>query len=806
MNPLKGILFLLLQFYIYVTAAAQDGSVSGTVSSSAKKTLKDASVACIPLNDTANAQYTSTDKLGYFAFTGLDSGYYRITITMSGYGKRVIDSIFIRHDRNSFNLDDIELPDKLVKEEEVTVYAEKPLIEMTKDGKIVFNTSESALAQTSNATDLLKSTPLVSVDPNGNVLMRGKEVKVLIDEKPVELNARQLQELLESMHGSNIEKIEVMTNPPPQYANERGGVINIVTKKGKPGYTLRASAYYGTRGEWGGNITAGYKKNKTSLQLMTGFGHSLFSGENSSFRQNFYTDSANRFNTGSNYENLGDRPSYRLQANYDPNKRNQWSATIQLNRNDADNTSLATYTNINRFELPWRISERNIHTDGLNNGLNANASYTGKDKKQTGVFRVIAGWFNGLNRSDRDFYQVYFDGQKVPTGTDSTQEQLTRVHNSNYSLRLSYDKTSDSGKFTFSTGFNLFSNNSNNHLVTSFLRKPDGVFVQNSALSNDFAFHQRIYVGRMALRYRLKTKWNMTAGVQAEQTTTWFVNDKLDGKYSNSYPSWLPFTNIVWRPNDRYNITLSYKKSIQRPGANELNPAVDYSDPYNTRFGNPYLKPSYSHNFDLVLNRWNKIYFWNISAGYNKLSDLYNILRELLPDGRTQITWKNISNRQEYEISAWGGYTYAKNSRINLSAGYVYNKYSAGDKLLLKYRDGGSFTSSINGSYSLGSFWQFTGIFTYNRFANPQGTVRSNVNLNIGAQRKLVNNRLVISLNITDPFSGQVTNTILYGANFVVESRGFTQTRNIKLGISYNFIKPPKPAKKKPAVPVKKKI
>lgn len=796
MNPLKGILCFVLFVFGYGAVLGQDGTITGTIINSGKKPLKDALVACIPLSDTANTQYCSADKQGFFAFTGLDSGYFRISISLTGYGKRVIDSIFIRKDRNSFNLDDIELPDKLVKEEEVTVYAEKPLIEMTKDGKIVFNTSESAIAQTSNATDLLKSAPLVSVDPNGNVLLRGKEVKVLIDEKPVELNAAQLQELLESMHGSNIEKIEIMTNPPPQYANERGGVVNIVTKKGKTGLTLRGSMYYGTRGEWGGNLTAGYKKNKTSLQLMTGFGHSLFGGESSSFRQNYYTDSANRFNTGSNYENLGDRPSLRVQANYDANKRNQLSTSIQLNRNRGDNQSLSTYTNINRFELPWRISDRNVQTLGLNDALNASLAYTGKDKKQTGVFKLVSGLFVGDNKSDRNFYQVYYDGQKLPTGTDSTQEQINGVQNRNYSLRLSYDKSSDSAKWFLNTGFNFFSNNSDNHLTTSFLKKPENYFVENSALSNDFKFHQRIYAGRLALRYRITQKTHLTSGTQAERTTTWFNNDQLTGRYTNSYTSWLPFTNLVWKPNDRWNLTFSYKKSIQRPGAQQLNPAIDYSDPYNTRFGNPYLKPAYSHNFDLVLNRWNKIYFWNVSAGYNKLTNIYNILRELLPDGRTQVTWKNISNRQEYEISAWGGYTYAKNSRINISAGYVYNVYSAADKLLLKYRDGGSFTSGINGGYSLGNFWQFTGIFTYNRFANPQGTVRSNVNLNMGVQRKLVQNRLVISLNIIDPFKGQVTHSLLYGTNFMLESNNYTQTRNIKLGLSYNFIKPPKPVKK----------
>jgi hypothetical protein len=801
MNPFKGILTTALIIFSIIPGYGQDGTISGTVINPVKKAVKGASVIC-SLSGSTTIQYDTTNKQGFFSFSDLAAGYYRISISLPGYARRVIDSIYIRKDRNSFNLEDIELSNQLVQEETVTVYAEKPLVEMTKDGKIIYNTSESAIAQTSTATDLLKTTPLVSVNPNGNVLLRGKEVKVLIDEKPVELNTRQLQELLESMPGSNIEKIEVMTTPPPQFATERGGVINIVTKKGKAGVTLRASTYYGTRGEWGGNLTAGYKKNKTSFQLVSGFGHSLFTGEQNSYRQNFFRDSANRFHSGSDYENGGNRPFFRLQANYDPDKRNQFSATIQLNRNKADNRSLSTYTNINRFEIPWRISEREVMTNGLNNGLNATLAYTGKDKKQTGIFKLTTGIFSGDNDNDRNFHQVYFDGQKIPTGADSTQEQVTRIHNRNYHLRLNYDKTVDSGRWMFSSGFNFFSNNSDNNLATQFLKKPGNYFVFNPALSNDFKFHQRIYVGRVAVKYRLHKTMNITTGVQTEQTTTWFNNEVLGNPFTSRYTSWLPFTTFTWRPNEKYNLNFSYKKSIQRPGTNELNPAVDYSDPYNTRFGNPYLKPAYSHNFDLILNRWHKTWFWNISTGYNRLTNLYSPLRELLPDGRTQITWKNISSRHEYEASAWGGYNFTKNARININAGYVYNVYSAADKSLLRYRDGGSFTSGINGSYNIRDRWQYTGIVTYNRFSNPQGAVRSNINLNIGVQRKMLQNRLVVSLNVIDPFTGQVTRSVLYGSNFLVESDSYTRTRNIKLGISYNFIKPPKVKKK--VLPVKK--
>src|SRR5204862_956098 len=148
-----------------------------------------------------------------------------------------------------FNLTDITLkPTSAENLGEVIIYAEKPLIQ-SKDGNITFNAGESAIAAGSNASDLLNNVPLVSKTPDGKITVRGKEPKILIDDKPVELNLQQLQDLLESMPGSSIEKIEVMTNPPPQYANEQGGVINIVTKKGKVGKTGRLSLSAGTRGE-----------------------------------------------------------------------------------------------------------------------------------------------------------------------------------------------------------------------------------------------------------------------------------------------------------------------------------------------------------------------------------------------------------------------------------------------------------------------------------------------------------------------------------------------------------------------------
>src|SRR5207344_420964 len=117
-------------------------------------------------------------------------------------------------------------------------------------------------------------------------------------------------------------KIEVMTTPPPQYANERGGVINIVTKKGRVGMNGRLNLNYGTRGEAGINASFGYRKNKFALNISGGYGSNEYQGNSYSNRQNRYIDSTNFFNTIALSNSNNKRPNARLSADYDLNKRN----------------------------------------------------------------------------------------------------------------------------------------------------------------------------------------------------------------------------------------------------------------------------------------------------------------------------------------------------------------------------------------------------------------------------------------------------------------------------------------------------
>jgi hypothetical protein len=171
------------------------------------------------------------------------------------------------------------------------------------------------------------------------------------------------------------------------------------------------------------------------------------------------------------------------------------------------------------------------------------------------------------------------------------------------------------------------------------------------------------------------------------------------------------------------------------------------------------------------------------------VKNIFNTIRTLIEQGKTQVTWLNIADRQEYELSAWGGYTFSKKLRMNLSAGYTYLKYGEEEKKLFRYRDGSTFYTSLNYSLTLNPLTVFEGNARFSSFADPQGRTRSNINMNLGFQRKFFEKRMTVGFNIIDPFTTQQTQSFTFGPNFSLESFRATRTRNFRLSVSWQLNK-----------------
>ncbi len=791
------ILMLILLSGTRGSAQQTGGLIAGNVLDEKSKAIEAATVMMINMDDSTQAINTFTDHSGQFILNPATPGYYRLRITHTGLQPLQIDSIWLRAGRMDFQLSDLVLrPAQSTNLGAVVIYSEKPLIQSS-DGNITFNAGESALSAGSNASDLLTMVPLVAKDADGKITVRGREPKILIDDKPVELNMQQLQDLLESLPGSAIEKIEVMTNPPPQYANEQGGVINITMRKGRVGKTGRVSVTAGTRHEASLNGSFNYRHNGLSININAGAGLSSLGGEGSSLRNNLFADSSNSYRTSNHSLNKSRRPNFRFNMDYNLDKFQSLNAVIQFNANDYDNFNTTTYTNYNEAGEIWRLSERSTTSEGDNYNGSFSLSYLLKSKRPGEQLRIIGTTNYSNTQNDRNFFEQFFTSDHQPNGLDSTQRQFNTNNGNSYNVRVNYDRPFIKTGTTLSAGGYLNRNNSLVDADAFYLRKSDGSYLPLDLLTNRFRFHQTVANYRASLKQligkdRAGKQMSLTAGLSVEQTFIWFELIKEGRDVRNNYVTPLPFVTFNKRWANDLNLSSSWRRSTRRPGINELNPTIDLSDPYNIRFGNEKLDASTADNFDIVFGRTKPDNSINLGLGFNDVKDIFNRVRTLLPDGRTQITWQNISGRHEYEISTWGGITVNRKWRSNVSASYTRNVYSAFDRAVNQFRNGGSFTSNLSATYTLNDIQNFMSSFNFNRFATPQGYARWNWSMNLGIQRKFLQKKMVVTLNMVDPFSQQRNRNVDYGPDFTAESYSKSNTRNFRITIGYNLSATPK--------------
>lgn len=793
MRKFPGLLFfLLLPFFLNAQDNSRSKPVAGSIIGNVLDihTGKPLAFANIGLTAITGPRSLVADKNGSFYFDKLTPGYYKLTITQIGFARWSLDSIHIHTERFDINLGDIKVQDSSTSLGEVVIYAEKPLIE-NKDGKLTYNVSESPLSSGSNASEMLRNLPLMNANPDGTLLLKGKEPLILMDDKPVNVSGQQLSDLLESLPANIVEKVEIMATPPPEYATYPGGVINIITKKGRVGIYEKISLSAGSRGEssLSGNIN--YRSSRLNISTSLGTGSVQVKGNAWSHRQNIYKDSSNYFFTESSFINRNSHPNARVQVDYEFNKKTNASFVYQGNLSAFNNNSYVLYANRDSDLNVYRASSRTNGYEGNGYGHGFSASYSWKGKNPVEKLQLYSGINFNKNDNDRDFYQQFLQADFMPTGLDSTQTQLTDNYTRSFYINANYNKPlNDTGTVFLSMGTTYSGNTHHNILSTSFLRKTDRVYVGNELLSNDFYFNQDVFTARLSLVVGLPGHWRLVTGAQAEYTRADFAFIRGNAPdANNSYWRLLPNLTIRKEFNRQWNMALVFRETIRRPGMMELNPSIDYSDPYNIRFGNPFIQPSLTDNYDLNISYVSKKFNINGSLGYNRIKNVFNSIRTLVDSGKTQITYRNISDQEEFQASMWSGITVTRKFRLNISAGYNYNRYSEREKQLYRYHDGGSFYTTFNYSYAPNNLTVIEASNRYANYATPQGQSRSNINMSISIQRKFMEKRMTIGVSAIDPFGLQVYNGNTYGANFNIQSYSVSNTRNFRITVSYQLSK-----------------
>src|SRR6476469_9654185 len=222
----------LLIAVLLLSAGAFAQTITGVVNGSDGKPMNGATVSLLHAKDSSVVKLDATKEEGRFRFSEAKDGNYLISVTNVGHSKYISTPFAVAGA-------DVALPAiALTKSADdlkgVTVTARRPIVEVKAD-KTIVNVEGTINSVGSDALELLRKAPGVTVDKDDNLSLSGKNgVQVYIDGRPTPLSGQDLANYLRSIQSSNIESIEMITNPSAKYeAAGNAGIINIRLKKNK---------------------------------------------------------------------------------------------------------------------------------------------------------------------------------------------------------------------------------------------------------------------------------------------------------------------------------------------------------------------------------------------------------------------------------------------------------------------------------------------------------------------------------------------------------------------------------------------
>ena len=170
-----------------------------------------------------------TDSNGVFNIP-TEKGNYNILIEYISFKNYTIENLYVNENTD---LGVISLIIDVESLDAVEIIAEETTVEIKLDKKI-YTVGQDLTVKGGNAGDVLDNIPSVSVDLEGNILLRGNDAaRILINGKPSSLVGID-SKFLQQLPSDAIEKVEVITSPSARYeAQGSGGIINIILRKSK---------------------------------------------------------------------------------------------------------------------------------------------------------------------------------------------------------------------------------------------------------------------------------------------------------------------------------------------------------------------------------------------------------------------------------------------------------------------------------------------------------------------------------------------------------------------------------------------
>ncbi len=763
------------------------GKITGKVLDPQNKPVAYATVVLTDTKTQKQVNGNITDEKGKFKIKDVPTGTYTLSVSFLGYLTKEISEVNLTLGKPDFSAGTIALEQDNLTLSEIEVVEEAPLVE-TKIDKIVYNADKDVTNAGGDASDVLRKVPMLSVDLEGNVSLRGSQnLQILINGKPSGMFANGTADALKMIPADQIKSVEVITSPSAKYDGEgSGGIINIITqKKQVQGYNVSVNGSLGTR-QNNGNIGINATKGRLGFNANTGFWHSWPNDGNLSFiREDFdgeqlissYTQSAVTTSSRTGFFGNGG-------LNYDINAYQNISSSINF-RGFAFNTESsnpATYIpDVNQLfsEMTSRDSDGKTLRGGFDWSTDYRRTFAEEGREFTAAFLL-----NG-NVSNLDSDITSSSNASV---LDFVERQENQGNNKEYTGQIDYVHPFGE-KVKLEIGTKAVIRRINSDYKFDQLDADLDEYISDPTRTNVFDYEQDVYAAYTSFTFNLPKDIGIIAGVRYEHTGIGGEFESQLDPFDNSYDNWLPSVIISKKTNMFSTVKLSYNQRIQRPSLFYINPYRNDIDRRNVSQGNPELEPELVHQVELGYNTFIKGLVLSSSLFYKNTQDLIESIVIVDDEGVAESVYQNIGTNNSIGFNTFISKTFNKvwTVRGNFNI-FTYNAESDIENYSVT-NDGLQYNFFASTSYDFKKGWKAEAFGFYRaKERTLQGEKTSFWMTSLGFQKQFWNKRASLGIRIVDPFTrSKIFRTELKDDDFYQKSEFKIPFRSFGLNFKYTF-------------------
>ncbi|MBC7861987.1 MAG: outer membrane beta-barrel protein [Bacteroidia bacterium] len=779
------VILFCFYFVFLSTSGYSQALIKGSVIDSLSNPVSYVSVVLVKATDSSLVKGQISDDGGNYFFEKMPPGTYFIK-TFSPEHKESASAIFMFDSITSLIVPQLTLKKSEIKLDEVSVEAVKKTIEF-KNGNIIVNIEGSPLAIGNSVYDLLSRLPGVSVVDNNISIQGTYGVKIYINEKLQQLSGDQLATLLKSMSAANVEKIEIMKNPPVKYdASGNAGIINIKTKIVKiTGFSGNMNATY-TQAYYANDlagISLNYKGKKINL-----FGG--FSWIDESVRKVNELNREVKFQSATSFltqKHIEREHSKYIAANFGVDWFVNSNSSVGLKVSSTGGTTLNQrhgVINIANSDLNYDNSDFNFERNNPWNysSINLNAEHSFDTLGTTIYFSVDYSpnydFYNGVYNN---YFKNIQSGNSLPSKILSSENRLTF---NIYSGRIDFEKTLKS-KIKIETGAKA----SNQDILSSFLFKNideiSGTETIDTSLTNNFSYNEKLLAGYFNVIKKFK-KINFQIGLRGENTLVKTSSRTSAFSLNRQYFNVFPVLSVDYAPSDKHVWQLSFNRRIDRPDYNSFNPFRIFRNYLVSDIGNPYLWPQYSYNANLTYG-YNEYIYNTISYSYiDGYFFRYDVLNDSTKETVSNIS--NLTNRSDFTYSLYYQKNITKKWVFTLNGYFFYLAYK-GTVLGNPYKGAGAaFSGSVNNQILLPKNFKIElNAFYIGGLLNGIEKNKGRFVAELSVKKTFANNKFVFAAGCSDIFFTNVVRSSVDFQNLKWNSKYSFDNRRIRISLIYNF-------------------